>query len=220
VLCAFLALVAAWLALAVEELARAGVAVLSGARWLGLSLSQLQTLTASVERPANPGAFTTAGVALGGPLAVVACGLLAAAALRYSRAAGWARALLLEFVVLSLMWVPTALAAGALPGGSGPVAELYRELGEPQAGRWAALALALVALRLMAAPAAARAVATGRAWMRADGREFRRRLVRVVAGYPLLAGLGAVVLAAGWMAPAAAAVWLGLVLAALVLTTR
>jgi hypothetical protein len=59
------------------------------------------------------------------------------------------------------------------------------------------------------------AVATGREWMRVDGRDFRRRLVLVLAGYPSLASLAAWCALMPWAGPAWMAAWLLLTLALL-----
>ena len=73
---------------------------------------------------------------------------------------------------------------------------MYRRLGEPQSGRWAVALLALLVLWGTAAAVARLALGAGGGWMRTDGRPFRRRLVRIVAGYPSVVSL------AGWSAVA------------------
>jgi hypothetical protein len=154
-------------------------------------------------------------------LVVVAAGLAVFVAVRLVRAAGWLRGLALGGLVVALVWVPTALAASLLPRGAGPAATLYRSLGDPPAGRWAALALAVLLMALLAGPLSRAALGTARGWMRADAADFRRRLVRVVAGWPA-AGATAVLLAGagGWGRTAWAAVWSLLVLATLHVRTR
>ena len=101
----------------------------------------------------------------------------------------------------------------AVAGGGGPLSELYGRLGDPQAGRWTAALLGVLALAIVAGTASRQAVAVGRAWMRADAVEFRRRLVRVTAGWPGAASLVALGVVGGW----ASSVWLLVVPAAVVL---
>jgi hypothetical protein len=134
------------------------------------------------------------------------------------RVSGWLRVLVLELAVIGLLWLPTALAFALVPNGGGPMAQLYRQLGEPQAGRWAAGGLALLLLWLLAGVASRRALATGGRWMRTDAPQFRRRLVRVVAAYPAALALAAHALVAGWAAGAWAAAWSAVIVT--VLTAR
>lgn len=214
------ALVVTWVTIALEQAVRGGSGTLVGVPFQGLVLSPLYVVKVLQGRPGPLTAWGWTLMLLSGPvvLGFVAIGTHFVAG-RF-RTAGWLRSLALEWVVLALLWLPTAFAAAALPNGGGPVAELYARLGDPQAGRWAALALALLLLWLLAGVVSNRAVAVGRSWMRTDGLEFRRKLVRVVAGYPGAAALGALAIVAGWMAPAWCIAWLVLAFAALMLRTR
>jgi hypothetical protein len=133
---------------------------------------------------------------------------------------GLIRGLALAWSLVGLLWIPTALAAGALRAGSGPMADLYNRLGDPQAGRWASLALAIVILIIISGPASRRAIETGRSWMRVDGLEFRRRLVRVVAGWPGAIVMVVLGIGAGWANTPWLALWMVAVLASLQLRTR
>lgn len=168
-LCCLLAGGGAWGLIQLERVARASLAVQGPVGW----------------------ALVVIGISLAILLATSLLYWLVAA----MRTAGWLRAVALVWSVVGLLWIPTALAAAALNDGGGPGADLYGRLGEPQAGRWAAAALGLLVLAMVAGPASRRAVAIGRAWMRVDALEFRRRLVRVVAGWP--GAVAAVVLAVG-----------------------
>jgi hypothetical protein len=211
---------ATWTTIALDQAARGWAGALVGVPFEGLVLSPLHVVTVLQGRAGPPTAWGWTFMLLSGPvaLALVATGTHLVAGLL--RTAGWLRSLALEWVVVALLWLPTALAAAALPKGGGPVAELYAQLGDPQAGRWGALALALLLLWLLAGVVSSRAVAVGRSWMRTDGLEFRRKLVRVVAGYPAAVALGALAIVSGWMAPAWCAGWLVLVFTAQMLRTR
>lgn len=213
------AFAACWIAVAVDQAARGAVGSLVGVPWSGLALTPYYTMGALQGPTGAPGAFGWALMVLTGPAVLAALALAVHFGLELFRTPGWLRALALEWAVLAVLWTPTVLLTGALPGGGGPVAELYQQLGEPQAGRWAAAGLGLLSLWLLGRFVAARAIAVGRSWMRTDGIEFRRRLVRVVAGYPSVMALGAQLLVAGWAAPAWAGAWLVLVLAVLVRRT-
>jgi hypothetical protein len=155
-----------------------------------------------------------------GTAAVIIMALLLAALTNATRSAGWLRGFSLAWVVVALLWVPAALAAGSARRGAGPAADLYRRLGTPQAGRWTAVALSLVVLVLVAGAVSARAVAVGRAWIRADGLAFRRRLVRVTAGWPAVVALVALGSYADWAKSPWLAVFPVAVLAALHWRTR
>lgn len=170
VLCSVAALAAAWLAILVEQATRGVLAATFGGEWPGLELTRYFTLKEAGHGPAL-GAFSLLGVTLGGVAAPALAGVILAGVTGVFRTSGWFRALALELLVLGLLWLPTALAAAALPNGGGPILELYERLGDPPAGRWATLGVAFLTLWLLAGPAAARGVATGRSWMRADGVE-------------------------------------------------
>jgi hypothetical protein len=121
--------------------------------------------------------------------------------------------LALELLAFAWLRVPALLAAGAAHG-RGPVAELYARLGEPAAGRWPVGFLAALALAAAAAVVASRTVEVGKTWMRVDGRQFRRRVSRVLGGYPMLAALAGWSIVMPWAAPAWMVVWLLLTLSA------
>lgn len=209
ILLSAVAVAAAWLLAGIEAAARGAAGTLVGIPLHGLSLQAAAPWTlvsrTGLEPPLSAGALALVIVA--GTVAVLAVALLAYGFVSLYRAGVLLRALALEGVVLALLWPSAAFAAAAVPGGGGPVGELYARLGDPQAGRWAAGALGLLLLILLARVTARRAVATGRSWMRADALEFRRRLVRVVAGYPAAVALGGFMVAAGWAAPGVAAGW-------------
>jgi hypothetical protein len=213
------ALVAGYGAIAVEQAVRGAAGSLAGVGWRGLAVAPPFYLPRAVldGAPATP--LSWLGVALGGPLVLAAGGVLLYAALSLFRASGWLRSLVLSLAVLGVFWLPTELVAGALPGGGGPIAELYASLGNPPAGRWGTAALGSLLLWWLAGYAARRAVATGRSWMRADGVEFRRRLIRVVAGYPAALALAGAAAAQGWMPVGVAAVWGLMVLGMLMIRT-
>ena len=136
------------------------------------------------------------------------------------RLAGWLRAVVLVGSVVGLVWVPTALVVAVLPDGSGPFAAVYARLGDPQAGRWAAAGLGVVAWVILAGLAIGRSIGTGRSWMRVDGLEFRRRLVRVVSGWPSAVAVGTLATAAGWARTPLVLLWIAAVVAVLQLRTR
>jgi len=213
-LCTVAAGAAVWLSLAVEQLGRGVAGLAAGVPLRGFELSGASAYTVhavqgSTER-LGPGGW--AFMVLAGPVLVVMLALLLFAVVSFGRSRGWLKGFSLAWLVVALLWLPTAMVAAALPAALAgwPVAELYHELGTPQAGRWAAGALGLLALVLVSGFIVARAVAIGRAWMRADAVEFRRRLVRVTAGWPGIAGVAALSCGAGW-APTA---WIALYLAA------
>jgi hypothetical protein len=134
------------------------------------------------------------------------------------RAAGWLRAVVLISSTVGLLWLPTALVAGALD--AGPFAAVYGRLGEPQAGRWAAAALGLAGWLVLGGVASRRSIETGRSWMRVDGLEFRRRLVRVVAGWPAAVAVATLAFAAGWARNPLFLMWIAATVATLQLRTR
>lgn len=224
VLCIIAALLVAWLAAALEQAVRGLAASAAGIPFRGLQLAEAPPwlVTASLGAPPALAPATWALVVLSGTAGLVVVFLAAYGVIQLARAGGITRALVLEGAVLALLWTPTMLAAAGSPGGGGggPAAELYRRLGDPQAGRWTAPALGLVLLVLLAPAVTNRAVAIGRAWMRADGQDFRRRLVRVVAGYPAAVALFALMVVAGWAGPAWAAGWCLVMLLTLRFRTR
>ncbi|MFI5280374.1 MAG: hypothetical protein ACHQU1_07755, partial [Gemmatimonadales bacterium] len=190
VLCSIAALAAVWVSLAVDQLARGVAGAMLGVPMGPITLGGSRHLLMVFHGPLDGlGPWGFAFVILTGTLAVVVLALMLAAATTALRSPGWLRGFALAWVVVALLWVPAALAAGSAGRGAGPAADLYRRLGTPQAGRWTTAALALVILVLVAGTASARAVAVGRAWIRADGLGFRRRLVRVTAGWPAVVAM-------------------------------
>lgn len=220
VLLTLAALAAGWLAVAVEQAARGAVGTLVGIPWSGLALSSRFTLIA-VPRPtaATLGAGALTLVQLTGPLVLLVLALGTHFLLGLFRTRGWLKALALEWAVLALLWTPTALVVAVFENAGGPFAELYRRLGDPQAGRWATVGLGALLLWLLGRVVASRAIAVGRAWMRTDALEFRRRLVRVVAGYPVAIALGVVMVVGAWASPLWSVIWLTAVLGVLVVRT-
>lgn len=216
------ALAAAWVTAALDQLLRGLAGALAGASWTSTVLDPARAWTPVVTLGRAPD-LTVGGVAviaLAGAFLVPAAAWVLAVLTTTFRSSGWLRAFALAWLVVACLWLPTALVAAAFPGASGPVAELYARLGDPQAGRRAAAVLALALLALLAGPVGARAVGTGRAWMRADAPEFRRRLVRVVAGWPGLVATGALLWVLEWGRTPWLAPWPLAVLAAFHLRTR
>ena len=193
ILCASAAAGAAWLSLLLDQAARNLILGLSGAWPLAVIAGSLAVLLSS--------------------------SIVYVAASNMARS-GLIRGLALAWSLVGLLWIPSALAAGALRSGDGPMAELYNRLGDPQAGRWASLALALVILAVVAGPASRRAIEMGRAWMRVDGVDFRRRLVRVVAGGPGAIAMVVLGIGAGWAETPWLAAWALAVVGAFQLRTQ
>jgi hypothetical protein len=117
---------------------------------------------------------------------VLAVGLGAHLLVEAIGAPGLVRVLAFEVFAVAWLRLPLLIAAAGIPGGSGPLATLYERLGEPESGRWAAIGLGLLALWGIARLVGSRAVVVGRTWLRVDGLVFRRRLVRLMAGYPFV----------------------------------
>jgi hypothetical protein len=205
---------AAWIALAADAALSGAAASLAGFRWLGLSLAPSFTLRADVAADGSHAPALWAVALLAGPLLTAALALALQVLVESTRSAAWLRVLALELLAFSWLRVPALLAAGAVHG-RGPVAELYARLGEPEAGRWPVAFLALLALAAASALVADRAVEVGKTWMRVDGRQFRRRISRILGGYPMLAVLTGWSVVMPWAAPAWMAVWLLLTLSAL-----
>ena len=205
---------AAWLALAIDAVASGAAGSLAGFRWIGLSLAPSFTLRAELATDGSHAPALWALALLAGP---VACALVALAVqllVESARSPAGLRVLALELLAFSWLRLPALLAAGAAHG-RGPVADLYARLGEAQAGRWPVAFLAVLALAGSAALVASRTVAVGRTWMRVDGRQFRRRVSRVLGGYPVLAALAGWSVVMPWAAPVWMAVWFLLTLSAL-----
>lgn len=220
VLCCIAAVAASWLSVAIDALARSAIGGMVGVPSAGLMLLPDLAWTLSArQQAASAGPFAWALVVLSGSAAVVLVSTVLAWLVASLRMAGWIRAFALVWSIVGLIWIPTALAAGALNGTRGPGADLYMRLGDPQAGRWSALALGILILAMVAGPGSRRAISGARGWMRADGLEFRRRLVRVVAGWPAAAAILALGLAAGWGQTPWLALWVGVVVGAFQLRT-
>ena len=200
ILCTLAALVAVWAAIALDQWARGTVGRLSGVPLLGYHIAPERwfTLVADQGPAVTLGAWSLAFAALAGPLVAILAALVLVAMVGMIRARGWLRGFTLSWTVVVLLWLPLGLIASALPGGGGPMTELYQKLGAPQAGRWTAAALGLVLLVLVAGPVGRLAVREGKRWMRADGVAFRRRLVRVTVGWPGVAAAAVLAFAAGW----------------------
>jgi hypothetical protein len=222
VLCIFAAAIMTWGAASLDLLARAGAGLLAGIPFTGAGISAEAPWLAIAEQGPAPevGSGAMALVLLSGCAAVPAVTALLHGMADLVRTSGVTRALALEGFVVGLLWFPTALAAAAAPGGAGPVSTLYGRLGDPQAGRWAAALLALLLALLVAGPASRRTVAVGRAWIRADSPDFRRRLVRLVAGYPAALSICALMITAGWAPPPLALGWAVVILVTLRIRTQ
>ncbi len=221
VLSTFAGLVAGWLAVAITEVGRAGSGLLAGVALRRLEFTPPWYFVRAVQdgTPASPGGWLL--LTFGGAILLLLLAFPLAGLISILRSKGWLRSGALSLLLVALAWIPTMLVAGALRRGErgGPVGVLYQALGDPQAGRWAALGLGLLALWLAGGVAARRTAATGRAWMRADAVMFRRRLVRVVAGYPLGIAMAVVAALLGWMATVAAVAWAAVILIVVVIRT-
>jgi hypothetical protein len=179
------ALAACWLVLALESLAEGGAGALGGFATQGVAFPPPYGLP--VVRQSLSGehaAWSWAGLLLAGPAAALAVGFGAHFLAEALGAPAWLRVLAFEAFAIAWLRLPLLIVAAGVPGGSGPLATLYERLGEPESGRWAAVGLGLLAFWGIARLVASRAVAAGRSWLRVDGLGFRRRLVRVLAGYP------------------------------------
>ena len=205
---------AAWLALAADAVVAGAVSSLAGFHWDGLSLAPSFTLRADVTLDGSHGAALWAVALLVGPVAAACIALVFQLLIESMRSPAWLRVLALEMLAFAWLRFPALLAGGAAHG-RGPVAELYARLGEPEAGRWPVGLLAVLALAAAAAVVASRTVEVGRTWMRVDGRQFRRRVARVLGGYPVLAALAGWSLVMPWAAPGWMVVWLILSLSTL-----
>jgi hypothetical protein len=209
------ALPAAWFTLAVDAVVAGAAGSVAGIPWGGLSLSSA-FIVRPVQAPGGElGPLLWAAVLFAGPVGAAALGLAAHVLAESAGAAAWLRVAALQWCGFALLRIPALMFAGVAPGGRGPFSELYARLGEPQSGRWSLAPLAVLVLGGMAALVGRRAIATGREWMRVDGRGFRRRLVLVLAGYPSLVSLVAWCVLAPWAGPAWMAGWLLLTLASL-----
>jgi hypothetical protein len=207
-------LAAGWLVLALESVAQGGVGTLLGLNSLRFVLEPPFGLPLLVGGPAAEGAgrpWAWAASLLAGPVAALLAGAAAHLVVEALRAPSWLRVLGFEVLAFSWLRFPLLVLAAGIPGRRGAVALLYERLGEPESGRWAAVALGLVILWGVAGLVAWRALAVGREWLRVDGRAFRRRAVRVVAAYPFLLATAAYAIQRplapiGWLAVGAAMV--------------
>lgn len=215
-------LAAGWLVLAVETLAQGGAGALVGfgpPRFLFEPPFGLPRLDVGQAAAAVHGAWPWAALLLAGPAAALLAGTVAHLLAETLQAPPWLRTIGFEVFAFAWLRLPLLTVSAGTPGGRGSLAQLYERLGEPESGRWAAIALGLVIAWGVAALVARRAVALGREWLRSDGRAFRRRAVLLVAGYPfVLATAGFAIerptAPLGWLAVA-----LGLVLGCLSLRT-
>jgi hypothetical protein len=216
------ALAAVWVTVALDQALRGLLGLAMGIPLTGFTLDASRAFLPVIVQ--GPGSPPTVGlvtlVALAGAIVAPPLALGVVLLLSSGRVWKWVHGFSLAWLVVAVLWLPTALAAAALPGSSGPVAELYGRLGDPTAGRWTALALALAVLVLVAGPVSGVAVSVGRRWMRADSPEFRRRLVRVTAGWPGLVAAAALLAVAGWARSPWLAPWPLAVLAAFHTRTR
>ncbi len=215
-------LVAGWLALALEALAQAGAGGLLGVGSPSVRMEPPFALPGLVLGPGAAGAqgpWGWAAMLLAGPVVALLAGSLAHLLAEGLQAAAWLRVVALEVFAFAWLRLPLLVLSAGIPGGRGSLAELYERLGEPESGRWAAIALGLVILWGAARLVAWRAVDVAREWLRADGRGFRRRAVLLTAGYPFVLATAAFALERPTAPPAWLAVALGLVLGGLILRT-
>jgi len=205
---------AAWAALAADAVAGGIASSLAGFHWLGLSLSGAYVVRADLAADGSHPAVLWTIALVAGPVLSALLALGIHLVVESVRSPAWLRVLALEMFAFAWLRVPLLLAAGAVHG-QGPVADLYARLGEPEAGRWPVGLLALLALAAASAVVAARTVAVGKSWMRVDGRQFRRRISRVLGGYPIVAVLAGWSVVMPWAAPGWMAAWLLLTLSSL-----
>jgi ribose/xylose/arabinose/galactoside ABC-type transport system permease subunit len=214
-------LAAGWLVLALETLAQGGAGALVGfgpPKFLFEPPFGLPSLDLGHGAAAH-GPWPWAIVLLAGPAAALIAGTVAHLLTEALQAPPWLRTLGFEVFAFAWLRLPLLTLSAGIPGGRGSFARLYDRLGEPESGRWAAIALGLVILWGVTALVAWRAVALGREWLRSDGRVFRRRAVRLVAAYPFMFAAAAYsferpTAPLGWLA-----ILLGLVLGCLSLRT-
>ncbi len=182
-------LVAGWLTLALEALAQAGAGGLLG---VGSPAVRMEPPFALPGLVLGPGAAGTQGpwgwavMLLAGPGVALLAGSLAHLLAEGLQLAAWLRVVAFEAFAFAWLRLPLLVLSAGIPRGRGSLAQLYDWLGEPESGRWAAIALGLVILWGAARLVAWRAVEVARQWLRADGRGFRRRAVLLTAGYPFV----------------------------------
>ncbi len=216
-------LVAGWLALALEALAQAGAGGLLGVGSPAVRMEPPFVLPSLVLGPGaagTQGPWGWAATLLAGPGVALLAGSLAHLLAEGLQAAAWLRVVAFEAFAFAWLRLPLLVLSAGIPGGRGSLAGLYERLGEPESGRWAAVALGLVILWGAARLVSWRAVEVARQWLRADGRVFRRRAVLLLAGYPFVLATAAFALER----PTAPLAWLvaalGLVLGCLVARTN
>jgi hypothetical protein len=215
------ALAACWLVLAVESLAQGGAGVLGGFASQGVAfpppygVPQVQQTTAGAH-----GAGSWVWFLLAGPAAAAVVALGAHALAEAIGASAWLRVVAFEAFAIAWLRLPLVIAAAGVPGGAGPLATLYGQLGEPESGRWATVGLGLLALWGIGGLVSARALAVGRSWLRSDDLRFRRRLVRVLAGHPFVVASGAFIFERPFGTVPMVVVGLVLVVAVLTVRTR
>jgi hypothetical protein len=212
---ALAALPAAWLALAADALVTGAAGSLAGFSWAGLSVAPSFTIAPGLDPSGSHAPAAWALALLSGPVGSACLGLVVHVLMQAFRGLAWLRMVAFQWVAFATLRIPALLVAAIAPGGRGPVNDLYRRLGDPESGRWAVGLLALLALWGAGALVARLAVGSSRGWMRVDGRGFRRRLVRVVAGYPAVASLAVWSALALWAGPGWMAAWVILTLGAL-----
>jgi len=189
---------AAWLAVALEQVLRAGAGAIAGAPARGFALLPDAGWTlATLQDLSGTGSFAFAFIVAGASAGVMLVTSVIGWLVLRLRTSGWLRGFALVFSFVGMIWIPLALIAAVI-GTGGPAWALYERLGVPRAGRWPIAALSLVLLAVVAGTVSSRAIAGGRGWMRVDGVEFRRRLVRTIAGWPSVTAALALGIGAGW----------------------
>jgi hypothetical protein len=215
-------LAAGWLVLALEVLAQGGAGALVGFGPPHVVFEPpfgLPHLASSLGTGAAHGPWSWAALLLAGPAAALLAGTAAHLLTEAVQAPPWLRTLAFEAFAFAWLRLPVLALSAGVCRGQGSLAQLYERLGEPESGRWAAIALGLVILWGVAALVAWRAVAVGREWLRVDGRAFRRRAVRLVAAYPFLLATAAYAIERPTAPLPLLALALGLVLGCLSLRT-
>lgn len=205
-------LAAGWLVLALETLAAGGAGALVGfgaPHFLFEPPFGLPHLDPGQGAGVAHGPWSWAALLLAGPAAALLAGTAAHLLAEAVQAPPWLRTLGFQAFAFAWLRLPLLTLSAGVRGGQGSLAQLYERLGEPESGRWAAIALGLVILWGVAALVAWRAVALGKEWLRVDGRAFRRRAVRLVAAYPFLFATAAYAIER----PTAPLAWLALELA-------
>lgn len=218
-LCSAAALAAVWVSVGVDQVMRGLLGSAFGVPWHGIEISSASYLPRALQASDSelgPAAYTL--MILAGPAGILAAAWLLQLFAVTFRTPGWLRGFALVWLVVALLWMPAACAAGSLAG-TGPVTALYVRLGAPMAGRWTSFALGLVLLLAVSRLASRQAVQVGRSWMRADALEFRKRLVRVTAGWPGMTALAALAWWVGWAPTPWVVIYVTLVMISLQINT-